>query len=101
MENQTSPQFEAWIDQNKIPRASIEYKFQFYMFKMGLWGNVPTGQLLETRRAFFGGVAAMFAEMVELGDWPEDQAGKMLELRQQELERFWTAEDLKRQKAQN
>lgn len=100
--NETSPEFEAWIDLMKIPRASIEYKFQFYMFKVGLWGT-PVGevQMLETRRAFMGGFAAMFLEMGEIGGWEEEQAARLLELRGMEISAYWEREDLKRQRMQN
>ena len=102
MEQQLPKEFTDWVKKQGLPTSSIEYAFQHYLLKVGLWGvPLPPVQIRETRRAFYAGATALFADLVEMAGWEEGQAEQMLELRGQELEMFWAVEDLARKKSQN
>lgn len=68
----------------------IEEMYKFYLTKMQLEKTkMSPVQKVETKRAFYGGIASMFNQLEELVNLPEDDCIKSLEDFKNELSNYW------------
>lgn len=72
----------------------LETMYQEYLKKTGLLGKMRTIQAIETKRAFYGGVASILItlerDVSEIED--DEQGAKVLESLLQQCKDFWKKE---------